>query len=219
MEFDHGRLATIESGGAFGVAGSDLFPRIQLWRWKHRGLASVADSGLRAQAGDAPSPSAPALPPSGCPEAGTYTASFGVVFNVHRRRVPNAPITVEVFPRQPGYPTKPGCTEYVSPLTPVNVNAGRTSSKLTSVHYTNITNRRWITAPAWLLISGNDGFGPPTPLFYRTSVTNPWYIPPSLGVDLLLTNTGDPKEPHFHRTCGAATQSPPTAQSPSRRTS
>lgn len=152
IEFDNRRLVTIDNGGWFGKGGALTYPRIQLWRWRHGGLTSIADSVVRSKPGAPPDLTAAALPSDGCPRSGTYVASFGVLLHRTRHPVPNAPIAVEVFPRQVGYPAVAHCTEYVSPLMPIDVEAGRTSTSLISASYKNIVNRRWITGPAWLLI-------------------------------------------------------------------
>jgi hypothetical protein len=83
----------------------------------------------------------------------------------------------------------PTCTEFVSPLIPISVHVGYTPALLAE-HYRSITNRRWITGPAWVLIQGVGGFSVQSPIFYRHANRNPWFIPRPLRDNVLLSKLG-----------------------------
>ena len=192
IEFDHGRLATIDSGGYFGVAGSNLFPRVRVWAWQHDGLQVTADSGFTAHATAAPTANATALPLHGCPLDGTYRASFGVRYSFNRTYQPNTPLVLEVFPVGDHYPNTAACTQIVLSSLPVTIRAGHSNKPLSDLYPGPLTNRRWITAPAWLLVCGSQGLGVPTPLFKdETGLDSPYHVPQTLGVNEIIT--------HFHR--------------------
>jgi hypothetical protein len=185
IEFDNGGIATSDNAGNFGVAGSNEFPRIQIWGWHNGGFVVVADSVFRAHAGTRPNPSARGLTGQGCPKNGTYAAAFSAGTVYERTAPPNAPIRIQVFTANTDSPAVPSCTEFVSPLIPVSVHVGYTPNLL-AYHYRTITNRHWITGPAWLLLQGV-GFPAPAPIFYRHLTDNPWFIPSSLHDNVLLS--------------------------------
>jgi len=187
IEFDHGKLVTIDgSNGYLSNAGANLFPRVRLWSWRHGGFSVIADSGFTAQPAAAPSRTAPVLPGDGCPSDGTYRASFGVSYGEADTRVANTPLRLLTFPPSNRYPSHPSCTQKIPAGLPLTVLAAHTEASLVGSRYRPITNRRWITAPAWFLISGNQGFGTPTPLF-NIGNDSPYRVPRSLGVNLILT--------------------------------
>jgi hypothetical protein len=190
MEFDHGGIATSDNAGNFGVAGSNAFPRIEIWRWRSDGFGAVADSVFVARQARPPYRAAPLLSGQGCPAHGTFAASFNARADRERNAPPNAPIEVKIFPASADTSAMaPICTEFVSPLISISVHVGYTPHLLAD-HYRSITNRRWITGPAWLLIQGVGGFSVPAPIFYRRIIDNPWYIPRFLRDNVLLSRLG-----------------------------
>jgi hypothetical protein len=67
IEFDKGGIATSDNAGNFGVAGSNTFPRIEIWRWQNGEFVAAVDSGFRARPGHPPNRKARRLPGRGCP--------------------------------------------------------------------------------------------------------------------------------------------------------
>jgi hypothetical protein len=189
IEFGHGRLTTFDGGsGWFGDAGADLFPRVRLWRWSRGGFSLTADTGFIAAPAAAPDLTALAIPSGHCPSSGTYRASFGVVYNDYRRHEPNSPLTLMIFPAGARYPSEPSCEQIVLSSLPITIRAVHTSAPLTSLRRGTLTNYRWITAPGWMLIRGNGGLGPPTPLFRdSTGRDSPYEVPRSLGVNEIFS--------------------------------
>jgi hypothetical protein len=148
IEFDRGELVTIDGGDWFGVAGSGLFPRVERWKWRHGGFSPTADSAFIAQPSPRPDLNWPTLPTGRCPANGTYQASFGVRYT-NRRHEPNSPLLLMVFPPSYGYPTSPTCTQFVLSSLPLTIEAVHTTAPLVSLRRGHLSNRRWITAPAW----------------------------------------------------------------------
>jgi hypothetical protein len=193
IEFDKGGLATSDNAGNFGNAGANAFPRIEIWRWHHGGFTAVDDSRFRARPAVRPDLRTGTFVGRGCPANGTYAASFSGHPVSRRYEPPNAPMRIKIWALQTGRPsTAPICTEFVSPLIPISVHVGYTTTSLTRLNYRRSTNRRWITGPAWLLIQGVGGFGVPAPIFYRHTLDNPWFIPTSVKDNLLLSRLGSP---------------------------
>lgn len=189
IEFDHGDLATIDGGnGYLSNAGSNLFPRVRLWTWRDGRFSATADSGFVARPAPPPSRTVPVMPAGNCPSNGTYRASFGVSYGRKNTQVANSPLRLMAFPSSGHYPARSACAQIVPSSLPLTIQTAHTDSPLTGLHYKDLTNKRWVTAPAWMLISGNEGLGAPTPMFKEdTGIDSPYQVPPSLGVNLMLT--------------------------------
>src|SRR4051812_24130503 len=71
------------------------------------------------------------------------------------------------------------CEQTVSTNLPLTILAAHQSAPLVSARVGKLTNRRWITAPAWLFGVGGAAPGMPTPFFY-VGPLDPYVVPATL---------------------------------------
>jgi hypothetical protein len=193
VEFDHGGLLTIGANPFFSNAAATDYARLRLWKWRRGWLSVVADSGFTAAPSTAPDASAPILPAAGCPNDGTYRASFVLKYPRLRPRWehPNADLDLLVFPPSGAYPAKPTCEQSVSSNLPLTALAAHQRAKPSYERSGPITNRRWITAPAWFMGVGGALPGMPVAFFY-VGPLEPYVVPKALGVNEMLSAFGMP---------------------------
>jgi hypothetical protein len=188
IRFSHGFLMTID-GNAFLGRPPTQFPYLTYWGWSHGALVDVHDNTFIGVPAATPDTSGAPLPGGACRADGTFLASFGIdgdsgadSFFARSRLL--------VFPRASGFPKHPGCAEWISSTLPVSVQVAKADTD-DGENITSLTKRQWVTAPAWILMSGEDSFGEPVP-FYETlgDGLSPWALP-RIDANVLLSDVRD----------------------------
>jgi hypothetical protein len=202
LAFSHGELETIDPTGYFSNAENDEFPRDSYWRWSGGHLVEVSTNAFVAVPASTPHLRAPTLPVGRCPEDGTYSVSFGVVYYpfVEPLRQPNVPLKVAVFPPATHYPDRLPCTRLAASnlsITVLLAHSPRPGSR-----HAPLSHRRWMTAPLWLVVIGDDGFiGSPISLFVGREAAgmSSYVVPVRNGVNVLVAHLGSSVPPLKHR--------------------
>jgi hypothetical protein len=191
MDFKDHELVTVDRTGYFSDAGDGLFPRKTYWRWDGGELRSIASDAFIAEAVEAPRFHTAPLPRAGCPATGRFAVAFAPTFIWRGRHGPDEPIDLTIAPlhrRRGGT-----CPAGVPADTPMVVEVGHAAHRF-ALHPGPVTDRRWVTAPAWMLLIHTLGFhdGPRIPLIVGPNAdeTSPYVVPSALHVNVMLVRGG-----------------------------
>jgi hypothetical protein len=197
MEFRHGRLVTVVGNTSFFDDGDDTrYPFVTDWRRSGGAFDSVRNNAFFAHTVPSPARASTSLPAGRCPRNGTFRASFGARIRVTWPAPVDAPVRLLAFPLAQHYPRHPACQQPIRPRTPITVMAAHTTAHKYYLHHGRITNRRWITAPAWfLLVPDFIGYEKRIPLAPGSVHfgNSPYVVPRSFGVNEMLTDLGRPE--------------------------
>lgn len=196
MEFAAGLLETLDGNEFFADGGDMLYPLETFWRWSGSGFVRTRDNAFTAAPASSPAMTSPALPGAACPTNGTYRASFGVQFGVESRVEGryrrDSPLRLIVFPPRTHYPVHPTCQLSIPADLRLTVLTAHTTADKIFFHRGTITNRRWLSAPAWFLLHG-DGFAR-VPFYPRTTEDGQsvYVVAKSVGVNEILSRFHEP---------------------------
>lgn len=201
MRFRHGLLLTIDGNDFLGRPPS-AFPYLTYWRASHGAFVDAHDNTFLGVTSTGPDRSTPALSSGPCPEEGTYAASFGIDGDHGSGRV-FARLRLLMFPKAKGFPQSPGCVQWISATLPVTVQVARANTD-DGEDVTSLSKRQWVTAPAWILVSGEYGVGGPVSFYEALGHGHsPWALP-GIDANVLMSDMHDVPYKLFRRFAGRA---------------
>jgi hypothetical protein len=205
ITFGGGELRTQDQNPFFAVAEGNEYPLVTYWKWTGAGFADDRDNAFSAAASSGPS-SAPNMPASGCPQTGTYRASFGYV----PITIANDAKTLKIDVLGPGatsYTDGLVCSYSIGADAAITVRAAYNSNISPGASGT-LSGYKWLTAPAWFF--ANDiSLGlenTPEPLdLYPGSVdkgSSPYVVGSALHVNTITSDFGVPLNNQLRQAIG-----------------
>jgi hypothetical protein len=116
--------------------------------------------------------------------------------NAAARYRSNQPLRLLVFPLATSYPTRPSCVVTVSANTAMTVYAVHVPPGRYGLKARPVTDQRWITAPAWLLVKDNGYGGTRVQLWPHYAVragVSPYVVSRALKVNEIRAALGRPE--------------------------